>query len=232
MRCRRCSGCDPAARHARGPIRFRMRIGQQHAVDDAEYGGVEADGEAKAEKPNFQFDGFIPTLGRIDPNEKVQFPNALDQDETAMQQAGRPYSERKLGHLRALAAQASRDDTLLVLFHTPLYVQDPKAHRLWTDRLRGVLAKMPPVAFVDICGVTHPDVFTNRPEIYNDSNHLNEQGAVILSTMLADVAATPGCRPCPRWIERQSMRRSMTSQAHARFEHGPAATVSEEHARR
>ena len=111
--------------------------------------------------------------------------NALDQDATAIEQAGRPYAESKLRYLRGLAEQAARDQTLLVLFHTPLYKQDPAAHRLWVTRMQDVLARMP-IAFLDICEATRPDVFANRPHIYSDTNHVNAAGAVLLSTILGD----------------------------------------------
>jgi hypothetical protein len=137
-------------------------------------------------RQNPAFDGYLEAGGQLNPKTDIMVANALDQDATAIEQAGRPYSERKLAYLRHLAEQASRDQAVLVLFHTPLYNQDQAAHRQWTERLRGVLAQTPGVDFVDICEATHPDKFANRPEIYSDTNHLNLEGAAILSTLLAD----------------------------------------------
>jgi hypothetical protein len=133
-----------------------------------------------------EFDGYMPAGGRLNPETDIMVANALDQDATAIEQAGRPYSERKLHYLHGLAEQAARDQTVLVLFHTPLYNQDRAAHRVWSRRLIDLLAQMPAGVFVDICEATHPDVFANRPDLYRDTNHLNMQGATILSTMLAE----------------------------------------------
>jgi hypothetical protein len=136
-------------------------------------------------RQDLQFDGFIAARGMLNPASDILAANALDQDATAIEQAGRPYSETKLRYLRNLAEQAARDQTVLALFHTPLYRQDPAAHRLWVTRMQGVLARMP-IAFLDICEASHPDVFANRPHIYSDTNHVNAEGAVLLSTLLGD----------------------------------------------
>jgi hypothetical protein len=136
-------------------------------------------------RPDFQFDGFIAARGTLNPQADIMAANALDQDATAIEQASRPYSPNKLRYLRNLAEHAARDQTLLVLFHTPLYNQDPAAHRLWVTRLHAVVAGMP-IVFIDVCEATHPEVFANRPHIYSDTNHVNAEGAVLLSRILGD----------------------------------------------
>jgi hypothetical protein len=136
-------------------------------------------------RPDVQFDGFLQANGQLDPETAVR-ANALDQDATAIEQANRPYSERKLRYLRELASLAARERTGLFLVHTPLFDQDRAAHQRWASRLSTVIADLADVEFVDICEATHPEIFAHTPELYSDTNHLNARGAVILSTLLAD----------------------------------------------
>jgi hypothetical protein len=130
-------------------------------------------------------DGFVPAIGTIDGTD-VKLVNALDQDATALDYARRPFSARKLRYLQQLADYGVRHRTRIVLFHSPLYEQDETAHRLWADRMRTLAATMPKVEFLDLCAVTRPDLFAHNPALYHDVNHLNERGAAIFSTLLAD----------------------------------------------
>lgn len=133
---------------------------------------------------NFQFDGFLAATGVLKPGTSIMFANALDQDALAIDQARRPYSETKLRYLRLLSEQAARDQTLLVLFHTPLYQQDQAAHQLWMTRMKEAIGQMP-IGVIDICAASHPELFAN-PQIYSDTNHINAEGAVLLSTILGN----------------------------------------------
>jgi hypothetical protein len=136
--------------------------------------------------PDFESDGFVPALGRLNPSTERTVANALDQDATALEQARQPFWDTKVRYLRELAADTSRRHARLVLLHTPLYEQDPVAHRMWSDRIRSLLDDLPGVTFVDICEATRPEIFAGKPALYNDVNHLNEQGAIIFSNLLAD----------------------------------------------
>jgi hypothetical protein len=136
-------------------------------------------------QPDLKSDGFIPALGTLNPATDPIAVNALDQDAPALEQAQRPFSETKIRYLRDLAAYGDDRGMRLVLFHTPLYGQDPRAHDLWAGRIRTLAADLA-IDFVDICEATHPHVFRDRPALYNDANHLNAHGAVIFSNLLAD----------------------------------------------
>ena len=146
--------------------------------------------------PSPGFDGFAVSPGALNPTTDTGVLNALDQDQTAMEMAQRPFSERKLKYLRDLAEESARNSTRLFLLHTPLFRQDPRAHQLWMERLRAIIAELPGVEVIDICQATHPEIFF-RPELFRNLNHLNVRGAEILTALLADelrerLAATPG----------------------------------------
>lgn len=136
-------------------------------------------------QPDLTADGFIPALGTLNPATDPVAVNALDQDRTAMEQAQLPFSATKLRYLRDLAAYGGEHGMRLVLFHTPLYGQDPGAHDAWAGRIRSLAADLS-IDFIDICEATHPQVFRNKPALYNDANHLNSHGAVIYTNLLAD----------------------------------------------
>lgn len=137
------------------------------------------------QEPDLEADGFIPALGTLNPTTDPVAINALDQDATAREQAGRPFSETKVRYLRDLAAYGAERGMRLVLFHTPLYGQDPAAHDAWARRIRTLAGDLA-IDFIDICEATHPQVFRNRPALFNDANHLNARGAVIYTNLLAD----------------------------------------------
>jgi hypothetical protein len=135
-----------------------------------------------------KFDGFLAqtgTLRSID-TQRMQIPNALDQEKAPMAYARAPFWEMKLEMLRRLGAQASRHDTIVLLIHAPLYHQDLAAHKIWIDRMRSVVAEMPGIEFVDLCEAARPASFPNERELFYDVNHLNAQGAAILSNLVAD----------------------------------------------
>jgi hypothetical protein len=133
-----------------------------------------------------RFDGFMAARGILNAGTEAKDVNALDQDATALELAGRPFWDSKIRYLRELAAYCLRHHTRLFLLHTPLYQQDPVAHRKWVDRMQALIAEMPGVELIDICEATRPETFAGRPDIYYDANHLNARGAAILSTLLAD----------------------------------------------
>jgi hypothetical protein len=136
-----------------------------------------------------QSDGFIPAQGTLNPATDPVAVNALDQDATAIEQARQPFSETKIRYLRDLAAYGDEQGMRLVLFHTPLYGQDRPAHDMWAERIHRLAADLS-IDFIDICEATHPHVFRGRAALYNDANHLNAQGAVIFSNLLADELTT------------------------------------------
>jgi hypothetical protein len=136
--------------------------------------------------PDFESDGFIPAIGTFNPVTDATVTNALDQDATALEQAEQPFWDRKVRYLRELAEDVSRQHGRLFLFHTPLYAQDAGAHRIWAGRINALLDHLPGVEFIDICEATHPETFAGRPALYHDVNHLNAQGAIVLTNLLAD----------------------------------------------
>jgi hypothetical protein len=131
------------------------------------------------------FDGFGTSPGALNPETDTGVLNALDQDETAMVMAHEPLSAKKLDYLRELSSEAAAHGARLVLLHTPLFRQDHAAHDFWVSRLRGVIGSMRAVSFADLCTRTHPKLFSD-PALYRNLNHLNERGAIILTSLLAD----------------------------------------------
>jgi hypothetical protein len=136
-------------------------------------------------RPPADYDGFTTSEGSLDPEKETGVLNAIDQDRTALEMAKDPFSPTKVGYLRALAEEAGRNGTRLFLLHTPLFRQDEEAHRLWLEQLNKTLATMPGIQFIDICTSTHPDPFL-RPDLYRNLNHVNGEGAKILTGLLAD----------------------------------------------
>jgi hypothetical protein len=138
--------------------------------------------------PDPRSDGFLPAIGKLDPGSSNVVVNALDQDRTAIEFARQAYSERKLRYLRAFADETARTGTRVFLVHTPLYRQDPEAHQVWMTRLKELTGAMPNVEIVDLCPITHPELFS-RAEVYRDFNHLGPPGAEVLTNLLADAMA-------------------------------------------
>jgi len=136
-------------------------------------------------RPPPSYDGFLVGAGTLDPASETGVMNALDQDRTAAEMARVPFSPQKLAYLRALTEETARDRTRFFLVHTPIFRQDEAAHGAWVQKLQATLATMPGVKFVDLCATTHPKLFTG-PELYFNLNHLNAEGAEILTVLLAE----------------------------------------------
>lgn len=137
------------------------------------------------QRPPPDFDGFATSPGALDPMTDKGVLNALDQDATAIRFAERPFSAQKIGYLRELASEVTAHGSQLVLIHTPLFRQDDRAHDIWVTRLKLLIGNFPAVTLVDLCTETRPTIFSN-PGLYRNLNHLNVQGAEILTGMLAD----------------------------------------------
>ena len=131
------------------------------------------------------FDGFSVAPGQLDPATQTGVLNALDQDHTALEFAQRPFSARKLKYLRDFSEALAHTGTRLFLLHTPLFRQDPTAHELWLKKLNAVIGTLPNVDLIDICQVTHPELFKD-PALFRDLNHVNVRGANILTRLLAE----------------------------------------------
>jgi hypothetical protein len=132
------------------------------------------------------FDGFSVSQGSLNPATDTGVLNALDQDETQMQMAKRPYSPHKVTYLREFAQELDRHGTRLFLLSTPLYREDAAAHRLWMSKLHAITSSLPGVEVVDLSTTAHPEVFANKSELYRNLNHLNQRGAEVLTGMLAE----------------------------------------------
>jgi hypothetical protein len=151
--------------------------------------------------PDPQFDGFMAARGTLSEGIETAALNALDQDATALELARRPFWEVKIRYLRELATYCVQQHTRLFLLHTPLFQQDPLAHRTWMHRMQSLIAALPGVEVIDICEATHPETFARKPDVFNDANHLNAGGAIILSSLLADELGTRGLRVgTPEWL--------------------------------
>jgi hypothetical protein len=135
-------------------------------------------------RPPVGYDGFIVSPGALNPATDTGVLNALDQDRTALEMAQVPFSPQKLKYLRDLAEDASRNGIRLYLLHTPIFRQDEAAHKVWVDKLWTTLGDLPGVRFVDLCVTTYPSIFA-RPQLYRNLNHLNREGAEIMTGLLA-----------------------------------------------
>jgi hypothetical protein len=135
-------------------------------------------------KPPPGFDGYALALGTPDP--AGPFYNAMDQDQTALEQAEREPWDFKLAKLRELADDCARSGTHLYLVHTPIHGLDPRAHLIWSTKIRRLVATLPSTTFLDLCEEGVPREFGNWQDLYANSNHLNPQGAEVLSKLLVD----------------------------------------------
>ena len=70
--------------------------------------------------------------------------------------------------------------------HAPIWGLPAEAHANWLKRLNQLIASMPSTQFLDLCEVAQPDAFKGHPELMHDFNHLNEAGARLFSSMLAE----------------------------------------------
>ncbi len=132
------------------------------------------------------FDGFIPLQGPLPSGDRSVIKNALDQDEPAIVYARRPFWDMKLKILRDLGARALSQHTLVLLVHAPLYGQDLAAHAIWIERMKALVAATPGIQFVDLCEAARPDAYPNPRQLFNDVNHLDEEGAQIFTNSIAD----------------------------------------------
>lgn len=132
------------------------------------------------------FDGFVAKEGTLASGDRSIIKNALDQGATALVYAQQPFWDLKIRMLRDIGARALRDHTLVLLVHAPLYGQDVAAHKIWIERMQALVASTPGIVFVDLCEDGNPGHFPNPRELFWDVNHLNGQGAIIFSSLVAD----------------------------------------------
>lgn len=145
-------------------------------------------------KADLTSDGFWPAEGVMPLDDPAyglprhglleHAPNEVPTDALAVEVAGRPFWDAKLRYLKELAEASRKDGTRLFLVHTPIFGLAPRAHDIWTARMRELVASMPGAQFLDICVSTHPREFSD-PEVYRDFAHLNPKGAKLFSDILA-----------------------------------------------
>jgi hypothetical protein len=136
------------------------------------------------------FDGFTAREGTLLSDDRSTIKNALDQEESAIVYAQKPFWDLKVKILREIGKRAIKQHTLVLLVHTPLYRQDLLAHKIWIERMEALVAASPGILFLDLCEVARPASFPNPRELFWDVNHLNKQGARILSGLIADELQT------------------------------------------
>jgi len=136
--------------------------------------------------PDPGFDGFEPLSGTVSPETVPApgdgIPNLSD------------FWSLKVECFKGLADYCSRHGTRLLLVQSPRYRENERAHDAWVNLLSRFLASYPNVEFVDLSTCAHPDVFSDKPDLFKDGSHLNAHGAEIFSTMLADALQTKAHR--------------------------------------
>lgn len=127
--------------------------------------------------PDPEFDGFEPLTGHLSPQSvgprQENVPSLKD------------FWPLKVECFKRLADYCKQHGTRLVLVQSPRYREDARAHDAWVSILSKFLTNYPGVEFVDLSACEHPEVFRDKPELFKDGSHLNEHGAEIFSTMLA-----------------------------------------------
>jgi hypothetical protein len=96
----------------------------------------------------------------------------------------------KVECFKQLADYCKKHGTRLLVVQSPRYPEDQRAHDAWVRVLSQFLADYPNVEFVDLSTCAHPDVFRGKAELFKDGSHLNDKGAEIFSTMLAEALQT------------------------------------------
>jgi len=157
-------------------------------------------------------DGFVAALGVIDladPAFGAQRHGLLDvsldvphrevpSDAIALEVARRPFWEPKVRLLREVVEAGAKEGTGFFLVHAPVIGLSREAHDAWVSRMRTLATSMPSTEFFDLCQHARPDLFADKPELYRDFNHLNAQGALLFSSLLAEQLASPlPPRPAP-----------------------------------
>jgi hypothetical protein len=137
-------------------------------------------------------DGYLPAQGTFDPKSAKprhgmnDVPRGVTPSAAAaIEVSQQAYSPLRVRLLRELAQNVHADKSRLFLVHAPIWDLPEEAHANWLRRVQPIVASMPGTQFVDLCEFAYPDTFGAHPELMHDFNHLNEAGARLFSTLLA-----------------------------------------------
>jgi hypothetical protein len=133
--------------------------------------------------------GFHALRGRINPRERV------DSLETA--EFFPPVDSVKLEYLHGLVDSLRSRGVRVLAVRSPFYAGDTKTRALLQREgreLAAVFASMA-VPFIDVSGERYPEFASS--EVYANRRHLNEQGALRFSRIIADSITQLLARPAP-----------------------------------
>ena len=94
----------------------------------------------------------------------------------------------KLKLLNRIARNCRATGTKLVFVNSPRFIVDDierNEHEVWRAQMAEILKPYPEIRFLEVNSFSHRGTF-QRPELYRDSDHLNEAGAEVFSRTLAD----------------------------------------------
>jgi hypothetical protein len=162
-------------------------------------GKVLAIGKNLFSHPVPDFDGFEPLSGHLSTNRSSCVVKSTSEGGPAVTATAAEFWSLKVECFKRLAEYCRKHGTRLVLVQSPRYREDPRAHDAWVRVLSEFLASYPGVEFVDLSTCAHPEVFRDKAELFKDGSHLNEQGAEIFSTMLAEALQMKAEEHPKRW---------------------------------
>lgn len=99
-----------------------------------------------------------------------------------------PFWSLKLGYLEELARYCKANGTRLILFHSPRFNENLAVLADWSKRFSALGLFQEGVEFIDL-SVRARDLLVGQPTLFKDGGHLNEKGAEIFSSLLADEVA-------------------------------------------
>jgi hypothetical protein len=136
-----------------------------------------------ASRPDEAFDGYIGLEGSLAPGSAPVTHSGNGSNWESV-----PFWDLKLGYLDELARYCKANGTRLLLFHSPIFQEDPAALAAWSTRLSALHLSQEGIEFLDLAERTR-ELLAGRPYLFKDNFHLNSKGAEIFSTILADEIA-------------------------------------------
>lgn len=122
-------------------------------------------------KKNEYFNGYIPLHNKL---------NSFKLD--SMNYSGVEIDTNKINAFELFIKNAQKEDYQLFIFITPVYLIPDHAYTVAYDIVKSIIEKHN-VIFKDF---SHEPMFISHPKLFNDKVHLNENGAVAYSKIVAD----------------------------------------------
>lgn len=131
-------------------------------------------------------DGFVGLSGSLSADEARSARERTKAEEVA------PPWEAKVRFLDQIVEYCRVSGTRLVLVHSPVFAMPTEQRRQWLDQTSRMAAAYGDVTFLDLSEVAYPELFGGRAELFRDTTHLNQEGAIVFSKLLGrTLAALP-----------------------------------------